>query len=61
MVSLWKNPSGEVTLTSVPVVTATAAAGGAGPSAEDVEKIRELRNIISSLRSELKTVSIIDT
>ena len=60
MVSLWKNPSGEVTLTSVPVVTATAAAG-AGPSAEDVEKIRELRNIISSLRSELKTVSIIYT
>ena len=57
MVSLWKNPAGDVTLTSVPVATASIATGIS--ATEDDEKIRELKNIISSLQSELKTVSIV--
>lgn len=57
MVSLWKDPAGEIKLTSVPAVTATTTGLGAAAKEED-EKIIKLRNTISSLRSELRAVSI---
>lgn len=51
MVELWKNPSGDVKLTSVPTK------GPSGSNSEDSAKTAELKNTIVSLRTEIESVS----
>ena len=57
MVELWRNPSGEVTLNTVPNSSAKAASSqDSNLSAEDAAKIAELRNTIASLKKEIGEV-----
>lgn len=51
MVELWRNPSGDVQLTSVPTNKS-----GTGLSSEDSVVILELRRTVSSLQEEIGNV-----
>lgn len=55
MVELWKNPSGDIQVTSVTNNVSNPALTDSN-SAEDNAKITELRNTIASLKAEIESV-----
>ena len=56
MVELWRDPSGDVKLTTNSPYAVTPSPGNT-LSSEDSTKIVELRKIVASLKSEIETVS----
>lgn len=69
MVELWRNPSGEVKLSTAPNRESAGGLSGGAPSTgglsggssssteDDARKITELRDLVASLKAEIENVS----